>query len=188
MRALFSLLLLLLLLLVRPVVTFAQSDSSQSAGFVPTPTPAITYTLPYPGILPDNPLYPLKMLRDRIILFLITDPVKRARFNLLQADKRLQAGVYLYQHDKKKAELALSTMEKGANYFGQALDQTRQLKQTKVDITDLTNTLDNAARKHEQVLEQFVPTLPKADQAEGQKLLQTMQDYQKQVDGLILNR
>lgn len=186
MRLLF--LFLIFLLLSRPGVIFAQANSSQSAGFVPTPTPVITYTLPYPGILPDNPLYPLKMLRDRIILFLITDPVKRARFNLLQADKRLQSGLYLYQHDKKKADLALSTMEKGANYFGQALDQTRELKQQKVDITDLINTLDNAARKHEQVLTQFIPTLPKDKQAEGGKLLKTMQNYQQQVDGLVLNR
>jgi hypothetical protein len=186
MRWLFS--LLVVFLLFRPIAVFAQSDSSQSAGFVPTPTPPITYTLPFPGILPDNPLYPLKMLRDRIVLFLIADPVKRARFNLLQADKRLQAGLYLYRHDKKKAALALSTMEKGANYFGQALSQTRDLKRTKVDITDLTNTLENAARKHEQILTQFIPTLPHDKQAEGRTLLKTMQDYQKQVDGLILNR
>ena len=34
----------------------------------------------YPGILPDHLLYPLKMIRDRIWLFLTTDPLKIAPF------------------------------------------------------------------------------------------------------------
>lgn len=186
MRFLVSLFALLLVL--QPLTVFAQTDSSQSAGFVPTPTPPITYVLPYPGILPDNPFYPIKMLRDRIVLFLIADPVKKARFYLLQADKRLQAGVYLYRNDKQKAALALTTMEKGENYFAEAIDQTRQLKRDGKDIGSLTDLLSQAIRKHEQVLERFVPDLPKDKQAEGEQVLKTVYSYKKQVDGLLLNR
>ena len=66
----------------------------------PTPYQHVTYEMPYPGILPDNPFYPLKTLRDRVVGFLITDPGKNATFDLLQADKRFQAGVMLYEKDK----------------------------------------------------------------------------------------
>ncbi|MBI3576483.1 hypothetical protein HY086_00365, partial [Candidatus Gottesmanbacteria bacterium] len=49
----------------------------------------VEYLLPYPGILPDNPLYFLKAARDKIIEFLIADPVRKAEFYILQSDKRL---------------------------------------------------------------------------------------------------
>jgi len=71
-------------------VSFAQNNSSSSANSIvslDTRKQSIDYTLPYPGLLPDNPLYPLKMIRDRIILFLINDSAKRTEYYLLQADK-----------------------------------------------------------------------------------------------------
>src|SRR3989344_6985739 len=79
---------------------YAQTElpSSEEYDYGVTATDSATdqveeYTLPYPGILPDNLLYPIKVFRDRIVSFLISDPLKKAEFNLLQADKRLQAGV-----------------------------------------------------------------------------------------------
>lgn len=62
----------------------------------PLPTPArVEYTLPFPGILPTHPLYVFKNLRDRIIEFLIIDPINKAEFYVLQADKKLNMGVTL---------------------------------------------------------------------------------------------
>lgn len=59
-------------------------------------TPArVEYTLPFPGILPTHPLYVFKNLRDRIIEFLIIDPINKAEFYVLQADKKLNMGVTL---------------------------------------------------------------------------------------------
>src|ERR1035437_474186 len=60
----------------------------------------VQYDLPYTGILPDNPLYFLKALRDNILNSLITDPLKKARFDLLMADKRLGGAVDLINKDK----------------------------------------------------------------------------------------
>src|SRR3989344_1770388 len=75
---------------------------------------SVDYDLPYPGLLPDHPLYFLKMMRDSAIGFLISDPLKKAEFDLLQADKRLNSGLYLLHNDKdKNAELAQSTISKG---------------------------------------------------------------------------
>lgn len=65
---------------------------------VPLPTPIsarVEYVLPYPGILPDNPLYFLKNLRDKIIEMLISDPMNKAEFYILQADKKLNMSVML---------------------------------------------------------------------------------------------
>lgn len=75
-----------------------------------TPTPGpVEYTLPYPGILPTHPLYMIKLLRDRIIEMLITDPLSKSEFYILQADKKLNMAISLTSAKKtKEADEALS--------------------------------------------------------------------------------
>jgi len=71
---------------------------------MPTPTTVrVEYSLPYPGMMPDNPLYFLKTFRDNIIEMLISDPVHKAEFYLLQADKKLNMGVVLSGMGKSEA-------------------------------------------------------------------------------------
>lgn len=120
--------------------------------------PAVSYELPYAGLLPDNPLYSLKVLRDRVIGFLITDPLKKSQFDLLQADKRLNAGISLCK--KKNYALAQSTMSKGENYLEQSMHDLEQAKKEKIDIRSLQATLLQAANKHEDVLEALEETSP----------------------------
>ncbi len=67
----------------------------------PTPQP-VEYTLPYPGILPTHPLYMVKLLRDKIIEMLITDPLSKTEFYILQADKKLNMSISLADAKKTK--------------------------------------------------------------------------------------
>lgn len=108
------------------------------------------YFLPYPGILPDHPLYSLKLFRDRILDFLIRDPLKRIEFNLLMSDKRLNMGIYLT--DKGKAELAEQTVSKGEKYFIKALDELKKAREQGRDLRDLPKKLETALLKHEEVI------------------------------------
>lgn len=165
-----------LVILLAPTA-FAQEDGTV---VIPTPTPAVDYPLPYPGILPNHFLYPLKMARDKIILFLIADPQKRAEFNLLQADKRLQAAIFLVQEDKNNAQLAVTTIEKGENYYHDAVQQAIGLQKEGKDVTGLLSNLDHAARKHLIIIADLQKTLS----AQSQQLAQLkarMQSYQLQV-------
>ncbi len=71
----------------------------------PTVTPVnneVEYTLAYPGLLPDHPLYPLKVIRDKIYDFFLSDLVKKSEFKLLMADKRLFMAIML--KDRQKIE------------------------------------------------------------------------------------
>ncbi len=81
-------------------LALAQEASPLAPSAKPTP---INYTLPYPGILPDHPLYFLKSLRDLILTKLISNPVKKFEFDLLQADKKLNMAIFL----KMKSNLPL---------------------------------------------------------------------------------
>lgn len=107
----------------------------------------VNYELPYPGLLPDNPLYFLRAVRDRVVSFLIADPKKKAEFNLLQADKRLNAGIYLF--DKNKVDLSISTISKAENYFEEALQKTREASQQGMVVSDIAGRLRDSSRKHQ---------------------------------------
>lgn len=137
-----------LLLTVLANNSFAQTfDSTQSA--------TLDYDLPYPGILPDNPLYFLKTFRDRLYSFLISDPVKKAQFDLLTADKRLRSSQELF--DKGNKDLAEITVSKGLNYFEDCIKNVNIAKRQgrPVDMGLLSN-LELSSKKHKEVLENMI--------------------------------
>lgn len=119
----------------------------------------VNYELPYPGLLPDNPLYILRVIRDRIVSFLISDSRKKAEFNLLQADKRLNAGIYLF--NKNKIADAISVISKSENYFGEAIQKTKEAIQEGIEMGDLISKLDNSSKKHQEVLRELKEKAPK---------------------------
>src|SRR3990167_6486999 len=135
------------ILLVLVFANFVFSGSVLAAAEEPVPGPdvgqqeerSIDYALPYPGILPDNPLYFLKVTRDRIVSWLVLDPVKKGYYLLLLSDKRLAAGKVLVETGK--ADLGVTTVVNGEEYFSEAIDQVEVAKR-KV-----------AGRKHEEVID-----------------------------------
>jgi hypothetical protein len=128
-----------------------------------TPQPKVDYFLAYPGILPDNFLYPLKMIRDRILLGLTTDPVKRVEKLLLFADKRLGAGRALIEGGK--TQLGIETLTKGEKYLEQAINQAEKAKQAGKETTGLYEKLAKASLKHQEVLGELVLKVPGETQA-----------------------
>lgn len=174
----FIFILLLLFGSISPQV-FAQENGSPAAALQAPVRHQIDYTLAYPGILPNNPLYPIKMARDKIVLFLIADRVKRVEFNLLQADKRVAAGDLLIKEDKKYEQLAITTIEKGQNYFHDAMNQVFQLKQEGRDVGLLIQTMGRASEKHVQVLTDLKKNLSKPGARKIDDVLARLATYQK---------
>ncbi len=89
---------------------FTLALAQETAPYSPTPTP-VEYTLPYPGLLPDHPLYFIKHWRDAILSFLISDPIKKIEFQQLLAEKDLNASIYLAQ--QHKTDLTVTTLTQG---------------------------------------------------------------------------
>lgn len=111
---------------------------------------AVEYPLPYPGILPDNTLYSLKVLRDKAIEFLTVDPLKKAEFYLLQADKRLASAESLVS--KGKYQLAEQTTSKAEKYFLLAINQLILAKSKGKDIVGVSDRMRRAASKHSEII------------------------------------
>lgn len=149
-----------------------------------TPTP-VDYQLPYPGILPTSPFYKLKTLRDRVIGFLISDPIKKVEFDLLQADKRLNAGYYLWQSLPREETAISDIISKGNNYFSEAISQEKLAKEQGNDITDVNQQLYTSSLKHEEVLQQMIQKAsPSLRQSLQQEYNRTVQ-FQKIVSSLM---
>lgn len=179
-------LLLFLFSVAASSAVFAQEQDVEGAAISPTPTP-IKYELPYPGLLPDSPLYFLKTARDRLINFLIADPLKKAEFNLLQADKRLQAGVYLFKKQGKQ-RLAESTISKGENYFEQAIREVEKAKNQGRDTVSILEKLSLAAKKHQEVLEELENKSPADVKGSIVLLRERAVNFEKQVNSLRLKQ
>ena len=154
----FVVLVLSIMAAVNPLVVSPHEEATSGGVLVQK----VEYYLPYPGILPDSPLYKVKALRDRISLWLITDPGKKAEKELLLADKRIGAAVALM--DGGKDELAVSTAAKGEKYLEQAVNRVLGIADTGQDVKSLLLIMANATAKHEEMM---VGIVGKTEQARG---------------------
>jgi len=120
-----------------------------------------TYPSPptYPGILPGHFLYPLKMIRDRILLFFTTDPLKKAELFLQFADKRARAAQTLIV-EKDKINLGITTLTKAEKYLERSIDQERIAKEAGRDTTEFLEKLSHATQAHEEVILGFEEKIP----------------------------
>ena len=136
------------------VAAYAQSASSVPKTLTGgDPKGTSSYELPYPGMLPDNPLYFLKVIRDNLTAFFISKPLAKATFDLLQSDKEVEASYLLVTREQGKGELALKTFSQAENYFEDALKQTHSAKKQGYNIIDISKQLQEAQQKHVQMLQ-----------------------------------
>ncbi len=139
-----------------PQAIFAETMSLKEIPPSPSPKPAIGYELAYPGVLPDSPLYFLKVARDKAISLLTSDPLKKSEFDLLTADKRLNSAVYLFRKGASKYTLAEQTISKGENYFEDAIKQVELAKTQGLPVSDTLQNLYLAAQKHQEVIKSLI--------------------------------
>lgn len=133
-----------LMLLSFPTISSAAEDKAGTKEVAK----AEQYTLPYPGILPDNPLYKLKILRDRISVSLINDPVKKAEFYLHQADKQMAMIPLLL--DKQQYTLASQTAYKAEHNVTELTFVYK--KSASKPNKEMYEKIEKATRKHQEVL------------------------------------
>jgi hypothetical protein len=163
------------------VTAYAQQSttSSADAGLVPStqPTP-VDYQLPYPGMLPDNPLYFLKVFRDNLTAFFLSKPIDKANFDLTQSDKSVQASYLLVTQQQGKTLLAFQTFSQAQDDFEQALTQAESAKKQGYSTKELADKLGSANQKHEQILQAIA-------QETNEKNSQTVQKEQERAEAFV---
>lgn len=115
----------------------------------------LSYSLAWPGILPDSKIYKLKVLRDKIIAKMIISPIKKIEFDLLMADKTIYASKLLI--DKGEVILAKDTALKGENFFSILVNDYNKAVSSHLKIPrDLDTRIDLAALKHQEVFNSII--------------------------------
>lgn len=188
----FFLIVLLLISLFSPTIFTQQKVYGQENTEKPISTPTINttpaiikYDLAYPGILPDNPLYKLKVLRDKISVGLIADPKNKLEFYLLQADKGILAAAMLV--DKKNIKLAKETALKAENNITLLTYNLWRLPK-KLDNA-FYNKLKTASLKHQEVLVSLEKRVSNEDAKIFREVIEfskrnwtTIENYQNDID------
>lgn len=122
----------------------------------------IEYELPYHGILPDHPLYFLKSARDRLLIFLTREHIKKAELYLLLSDKR--AGMATGLSEKGKWKLATRTIAEGENFFlkiPKTLTTSKEQGVAPADDFILKIKLSN--EKHQEIIESLLKDSPQGE-------------------------
>lgn len=165
-------------------ISVLRSASPKYSFATPRPAPTIVlgasigeidYSLPYPGgILPDNPLWTLKALRDKIWYTITSNHLKKAELDLLFADKRLGSSLELMQ--KNKPDVAISTLSKGEKYLEMASAEENIARKEGMDTSSFLVKLALSSLKHREIIEeQLIPIAPE----DGKPDIVKTEDYAK---------
>lgn len=135
------------------------------------------YPLLYPGILPDHPLYFIKMLRDRVRLWMTREALSRAELMLHYADKRIAASLALAE--KGKAGLAVTTAGKAEVYFERALGEAERAAGSGKDASEFYGKALLSSKKHQKVLVGVLSQVPDEAKSAVESALETSRLGQK---------
>lgn len=162
------------------VLTFQSVNAQEiTPSLTPSPTP-VQYILPYPGILPGHPLYGLKTFRETMMDFLISNPLKKSEHELLQADKRLQAAVFLIEQ-KKDDKIIIKTLIAAEDNFAEAIVKAEEAKKQGMATEDLMAKLSLANKKHQEVIAEIIKSTTGSVKDEAVKQLQRAEEFEKKV-------
>ena len=140
-------------LLIPPTFYFLQSQQ------INLNQDKIEYNLPYPGILPDHPLFFFKKVRDKILELTTRDSLKKAELYLLFSDKRIAMAMVLLKNGKDK--YALTAFRQGEDYFFKIPKLLEMSKKQGVSASsDFIQRLKLSNAKHKEVGETLLKDLP----------------------------
>lgn len=132
---------------------------SQSPSDIPSSVPDIDYFLPGTGLIgPDDLLWELEVLRDKVWLTATQDSFNKSEILLLLADKRISYAQQLAARDNYSE--AIEVAEKAEMYLDDAYKTLRSDNVTMDDCRDYCRELSLSALKHRELLEKMYSTAP----------------------------
>lgn len=140
----------------------------------------VVYDLPYPGILPDHPLYLLKATRDKLLDVFTRDNIKKAELYLLLSDKRAAMSTDLVKKGKDK--LALTTMSKAEKYFLKIPTLLAASKKQGVNPQpELIDKLKLSNAKHKEIIEDLIKDLPQGQTEVINEIMKINEEAAKEI-------
>lgn len=143
----------------------------------------VIYNLPYAGILPDNPLYFFKQVRDTILEFTTRDQVKKAELLLLSSDKKIAMASLLSKKGKNTLMIkVLIQAEKSSLSIPSLVISSK--KQGVGPKEGLVYRLKLSNAKHREVIEGLIKDLPQGQEKEMNLVLDLNNQTRKLLETL----
>lgn len=137
----------------------ANFNTPFSKGYLPEEKLSVDYFFASAGkVLPDSPLWGIKVARDKFWLFLTPGLTRKSELNLLLSDKRLVAAKILIE--KGKYSLAYETILKSHNYFINAINLEAEARKRGNNTDELLLLLNKVSLAHKEVIENLKSVLP----------------------------
>jgi hypothetical protein len=109
-------------------------------------------------ILPDNPFWVLKDLRDKIWLAITPSHSRKAEIALLFADKRILMTEELFKEGK--FDVAIPSYIEGEKYLSIAVKEEKLARTSGVDTDELLTKLALSIIKHQEIIESLIYLAP----------------------------
>jgi hypothetical protein len=141
----------------------------------------VIYQLPYPGLLPDHPLYIIKNFRDWLVIFFTREPLKKIDLYLLDSDKKAAMTDLLIK--KGKYQLAINTFLKGEKNFLKIPPLLKEAKKQGITpSSELIEKLKTANLKHKEVIDEILKEGPKGLLPQIETLYQINSQVKKELE------
>jgi hypothetical protein len=161
---------------------FVQKSQAEDIISLSTESAAIDYPLPYPGLLPDSPLYFFKKVRDSIARFFITDSFKKAEFDLLQSDKNINTVYFLSFRKNVGDKLFISRIVESEKAFENAINEITDAKEQGTDVNNLLLKMSLSAQKHRELLTELKSKILLSNKGVIEKGIKKTQDLEERVE------
>ena len=113
----------------------------------------VVYALPFPGnVYPGSPLWPMKVLRDKVNLELTSGSVSQSDVELHLADKRLAAGWEMWKSEDTEGAFAMFAKAEG--YLETSFETLKS--QNFEEGSDILRQITFASLKHREILEKVL--------------------------------
>ncbi len=179
LKKIFSFLAFVVLILTIPTGLYLLDFSTASA----VTSEKVIYDLPYPGLLPDHPLYFLKAVRDKALDIFTREKIKKAELYLLLSDKRISMSMALVK--KGKGNLAVTTLSKGEKYFLKIPDLLQESKKQGVSASsEFVQSLKLSNAKHLEVVENILKDLPAGESESINQIIRLNQEISEKITKL----
>ncbi len=143
----------------------------------------VAYQLPYSGLLPDHPLYPLKKLRDFLLVSTTRDNVKKAQLHLNLSNRMFSESLGLAQ--KAKDGAALDHMRKAQEEFFRVMPAIQDAKkQGGAYPNDFIDELYLSNAKHREVIAEVLKKTTSTNVQEVENMLKRNEEAKQLISTL----
>lgn len=130
----------------------------------------IVYELPYPGILPDHPLYGIKKIRDSILEIITKTNIDKAKLFLLFSDKQIRMAEFLSKD--KKTGLSIESVSNAETYASKIPSLLKKAKQQgDKPIQALVDQVRASNKKHKEIINRLISESQKGSRAKLEEAL-----------------